>query len=73
MDSEGLGGAWGPHITSEELETGSRHKVIEPTKRKHWDNLVVMSCEVSESSRIQPQGMGACSLNHPEGEEKAVD
>lgn len=28
---------------------------------------------MSESSRIQPQGMGACSLNHPGGEKKAVD
>lgn len=42
MDSEGLGGVWGPHITSEELEMGSRHKVIETTKRKHQDNLVVI-------------------------------
>lgn len=42
-------------------------KATETTKKNHQDNLVVKrAVMVSESSWIQPQGMGACSLNHPE-------
>lgn len=38
IDSEGLGGAWGPHITSEELQMESEHRVrpLRPQRKTIW-------------------------------------